>query len=121
MTTNTALDIHRERELRTIQAMIKIYCAGHSGNRDGLCEDCSALMAYAEKRLERCPFGEAKPTCANCTVHCYRAEEREQIRQVMRYSGPRMLLRHPWLTVMHLLDGKIRKAKTIKQAKTETR
>jgi hypothetical protein len=29
---------------------------------------------------------------------------RERIRSVMRYSGPRMLLRHPVLSVWHLLD-----------------
>lgn len=26
-------------------------------------------------------------------------------RQVLRFAGPRMLLKHPGLTVLHLLDG----------------
>jgi hypothetical protein len=30
---------------------------------------------------------------------------RERVRAVMRYAGPRMLLRHPILAVLHLLDG----------------
>jgi hypothetical protein len=30
---------------------------------------------------------------------------RGQVREVMRYAGPRMLLRHPVLAVLHLLDG----------------
>jgi hypothetical protein len=55
----------------------------------------------------RCPFGADKPTCANCTIHCYRAEMREQVREVMRYSGPRMMWRHPLLALAHLLiDGR---------------
>ena len=29
---------------------------------------------------------------------------RERVRQVMRYAGPRMLLRHPILALLHLRD-----------------
>jgi hypothetical protein len=29
---------------------------------------------------------------------------RERAREVMRYAGPRMLRRHPWLALMHLFD-----------------
>ena len=31
---------------------------------------------------------------------------RERVRAVMRYSGPRMLTRHPVLAVAHLADGR---------------
>jgi hypothetical protein len=30
---------------------------------------------------------------------------RDDIRAVMRYAGPRMLLHHPILAVQHLIDG----------------
>jgi hypothetical protein len=30
---------------------------------------------------------------------------RERIREVMRYSGPRMLLSHPLMAIRHLIDG----------------
>ena len=30
---------------------------------------------------------EQKTFCANCKVHCYKPEMREQIRKVMRFSG----------------------------------
>jgi Nitrous oxide-stimulated promoter len=93
------------RERRTIAAMIALYCRHHHGGRRP-CAACAALDAYAGRRLERCVFGPAKPTCANCTVHCYRREEREAIRTVMRWAGPRMLRRHPVLALAHLLDGK---------------
>ena len=51
-------------------------------------------------------FADAKPTCANCLVHCYSADKREQIRVVMRWAGPRMLLLHPILGISHMLDGR---------------
>jgi len=95
------------RERKTIESMFAIYCRDqHAAPSGELCGECQALQDYALQRLERCPFQENKPTCANCAVHCYKPEMREQVRQVMRYAGPRMLLRHPVLAVRHLMDGK---------------
>ena len=93
------------REKETLEKMIRLYCREKHNNPEGLCQECSALREYALQRLERCPWGENKPTCANCPVHCYQKDKRQQVREVMRYAGPRMLLQHPWLAVMHLLDG----------------
>ena len=47
-----------------------------------------------------------KPKCSQCTMHCYKPVMREKIKAVMRYSGPRMLYRHPILTGKHYLTGK---------------
>lgn len=112
--------IRRARELKTIAAMVRMYCRGHGhGGGVPLCTGCAALLEYATRRLERCVFGDAKPTCANCVVHCYSADMREQVRVVMKWAGPRMLLRHPILGVLHLLDGR-RPAPTL-PAKPEKR
>ena len=92
------------RESRTIEVMTRLYCREQHGGRGELCRGCAELLAYADGRLGRCPFAEAKPTCVRCTVHCYRPEMRERVRVVMRYSGPRMLRRHPVLALTHLLD-----------------
>jgi hypothetical protein len=94
------------RERITIDKMIALYCHGQHGTAHNLCADCTGLQAYAHQRLEKCVFGTEKPTCANCPVHCYKPEMRQKIRVMMRYSGPRMLLYHPVLAVMHLLDGR---------------
>jgi len=94
-----------KREKETVQAMIRLYCRAHHQPQKKLCEACQALSDYALLRIDRCPFNPNKPTCLNCPVHCYQAEMREKIRAVMRYSGPRMLLHHPILTVQHLIDG----------------
>ena len=90
------------RERRTVRAMIRIYCRANHGTAGGLCSDCRELLDYAERRLACCPFGAEKPTCADCPVHCYKPAMRERVQRVMRFAGPRMLLRHPWLAIMHL-------------------
>ncbi len=92
------------RELRTIEAMIRIYCRKAHPHRGGLCSDCQELLEYAVCRLDRCPFGSNKPTCARCPIHCYRPAMRERIRRVMRFAGPWMLVYHPYLCVRHYLD-----------------
>jgi len=94
------------RELATLSVMIEIHCHERHSKEAGLCEDCAELLAYATRRLDRCVFGDDKPTCAKCTVHCYSADQREEVRAVMRYAGPRMVWRHPVLAVRHLLDGR---------------
>ena len=84
--------------------MIDLYCAKHHAPEGVRCAECQELLQYALERLNRCPFQERKTTCAKCPVHCYRPELRDRIRAVMRYAGPRMLLRHPILAVLHLWD-----------------
>ena len=96
------------REYKTISAMVWMHCHDLHGEDAGPCDECRELLAYAARRVDRCVFGEDKPTCANCTVHCYNAAMRDRMRAVMRYAGPRMLLRHPVLGIAHLLDGRRR-------------
>ena len=92
------------REWQTMAAMIGCYCRGRHGTGGELCPDCRSLLDYATLRLQRCPYGETKPTCAKCPIHCYQPEVREKVKAVMRYAGPRMIWRHPLLAVRHWLD-----------------
>jgi hypothetical protein len=93
--------------------MIALYCRRHHGRwHHGsriMCAGCGELLEYALLRLDKCPFQEGKTTCAKCPVHCYRPAMREGIRGVMKYAGPRMLLRHPVMAVQHLLDARRKK------------
>jgi len=106
------------REERTIAVMIAMYCRDHHGaaarNDEGVCAQCAELLAYARLRLQCCRYGAEKPTCVKCPTHCYAASRREEVRAVMRYSGPRMLKRHPMLAVRHVLDGR-RKAPPVQR------
>ena len=98
---------HLEREFLTMSKMVGIYCADHH-DRPELCDECRTFLDYAQVRLDKCPFGEDKPTCSNCPVHCYKPHYRVKAKAIMRYAGPRMLLRHPLLTIAHYIDGRRR-------------
>lgn len=100
------------REKKTIEAMVRLYCAAHRHDApDGRpCDACRALLAYSHQRLDRCPYGELKPTCKECPIHCYQPARREEMRVVMRDAGPKMLVWHPWLAVVHLWKDHFRKA-----------
>ncbi len=98
------------REKKTVKSLIQIYCKGnHKESREGegdICPECSELLDYAFRRLDRCVFHEKKPTCGNCPVHCYKRDMRENIRSVMQYSGRRLVFRHPILSLLHIMDGR---------------
>jgi hypothetical protein len=104
-------DRRLSREFRTLEGMVGLYCRDHHHPSDAqvpplaLCDSCSQFLDYARVRLEKCPYGGEKPTCAKCPVHCYKAAPRATARQIMRYAGPRMARRHPWLALCHILDG----------------
>ena len=102
------------REKQTIEAMSRIYCRLHHGSRGTLCDDCAQLLDYALRRLDSCPFGENKPACNRCEVHCYSPAKRDQVKRTMRVAGPRMLHRHPVLSFFHFMD-KLQKPPTLKK------
>ncbi len=87
----------------TIKTMIKIYCRKVHNEKDNLCKSCNDLLIYSKKRLENCQHGDKKPPCRNCTTHCYNKKNRDQIRKIMRFSGPRMIWHHPQKAINHLL------------------
>jgi hypothetical protein len=110
-----------DREHLTMTKMVGIYCSAHHAiSGAGLCAACQEFLDYAELRLLKCPYGEDKPTCANCPVHCYKPARREEARKIMRYAGPRMLFRHPILAIAHKLDG-FRKARHPRELTREQR
>lgn len=97
--------MERNRHQRTLAKMIGLYCHAHHGTARGeLCVQCATLCDYALQRLANCPYAPDKLVCALCPIHCYRPAERERIRQVMRYAGPRLLWHAPGLALMHLVD-----------------
>jgi hypothetical protein len=100
-------DDHVRHDMVVLADFVSIWCDGHHAEElrreartDGavlgvygrktpvLCEECEEHLAYGEKRRAFCPH-DPKPFCAHCETHCYKADEREWQRQMMRYSGPR--------------------------------
>lgn len=105
--SNNSIEAKRKREQNMVNQMIKLYCKKNHNdqNADGLCDECRNLLEYSQKRSEKCPFMEIKTFCNNCSVHCYSSEMREKIRNVMRFSGPRMLIYHPITCIWHGITG----------------
>ncbi len=98
---------HFSDELALVERMIRLACEGEHGTAEGtLCDACAALCDYVRARLERCPYGAEKPTCRQCPIHCYRPTERDRIKAVMRYAGPRLLLRGDLAALKHLLHDR---------------
>lgn len=113
------------KDTRTLADLVAIYCRGNHresvrrpvGTRAArlgvygrktpvLCAECEAHLAYGEARRAFCPK-DPKPFCANCDVHCYKSDEREWQRLMMRYSGRRSMLHgHAIDGVKHLVETK---------------
>ena len=94
-----------DREKKTIKLMIDIYCCKKHGNNKGeLCEECAELLEYAHKRLSLCKFGENKSTCSRCPIHCYKKDMKEKVKEVMKFSGPRLIIYNPVELVRHALN-----------------
>lgn len=98
------------RDLRTLAQFIRIYCrhkhegveksafhlkdfdfAEIGGSPPDLCPPCSRLLAHAFVKRAHCPFT-PKPACKHCQSHCYQPMYRQQIREVMRFSGRKLVL-----------------------------
>jgi len=91
-----------DKEKDTVNKMIRIYCRCKHGQKNELCPQCLQLKEYAFARLERCTFGEEKPACKDCSIHCYKKDYRLKIQEVMRFAGPKMLFYYPIDAIKHL-------------------
>jgi len=118
---------HRDvaKDTRLLGDFAVIYCRGNHSDAERLpldspgaglgvygrrppavCVECAELLAYAEKRRAYCPK-DPKPFCSYCDTHCYTEDMRERMRDVMRYAGPRSVLRgHAIDSVKHLVEGR---------------
>lgn len=96
-----ALDPRELSDLSVLTLFTAVYCAGHKhpgrepleGARgEAVCPECRDFLTYACERRRRCPL-KPKPTCKHCPVHCYRPGHRGRVKEIMRYSGKRLILR----------------------------
>lgn len=86
--------------------MIAIYCRSkHAASKNELCEECKQIEKYAYQRLGKCHFGDDKPTCEKCLIHCYKPSLRAQMQIIMRYAGPRMIIYHPIKAIKHIIHN----------------
>ncbi|MGY5880885.1 MAG: nitrous oxide-stimulated promoter family protein [Candidatus Thorarchaeota archaeon] len=95
------------KEKATVEKLIRLYCEKkHNSSEDLLCAECQSLLEYSNQRLDTCQFGEDKSSCRKCPVHCYRPTMRSEIRNVMRFSGPRIVFRAPAIWIRHKIHDR---------------
>lgn len=66
-------------------------------------ESKNHLKAYVFERIDHCPHIRTKTFCSRCTSKCYSPEMSIKIKEVMKYSGWRMVFVDPKLVFKHLL------------------
>ncbi len=113
----------QSKEKNVVALMVGLYCQKNHKtkkamkNPEFLCPECKNLLSYVHDRVEHCPFTQTKSFCSACPVHCYKPEMREKIRQVMHFSGPKMIFYHPVLAIRHLKTALKMKKSQKKQQK----
>ncbi len=97
------------RDLYVLALFTAIYCqARHDGakaplvaaaaagegrlTKHRICPSCQDFLDYAFERRLKCPLT-PKPSCKHCPIHCYRPGHREMVREIMRFSGKKLILR----------------------------
>ena len=63
-----------------------------SSSAISFCAECRKLLLHAVSKRAICPY-DPKPSCKKCETHCYAPGYRDRIREVMRYSGMRLIKR----------------------------
>lgn len=91
-----------EKEKEVIRLMIKLYCYKKL-KLSYIPKEYAELTEYAIRRLDMCKFGNAKSSCKKCPIHCYKKDKREEIREIMRWAGQRMIFFAPIAAIKHLL------------------
>jgi hypothetical protein len=118
---NSAREHKLRRDLKVLISFITLYCRGlHRdagkapfelarypvpwGKTDPpqLCAECRKLLAHAIVKRTHCPL-DPKPACKKCPVQCYSPAYRAKMREVMRYSGRKLVLTGRLDYLWHLL------------------
>ena len=97
---------HQNKDIRLIGKFIEFYCAGKHGDAKQmpvplpaglgerrLCPECTSFLEYAITKRMKCPQEAQKPTCKHCRIHCYAGPQLVKIKEIMAYSGRRLMLR----------------------------
>lgn len=104
--TMETLTKQQKKDIRLIGKFVEVYCSGKHemverntfmlpaglGQRM-VCSECATFMEYAVSKRLKCPLEAEKPSCKHCRIHCYGKEQREKVRQIMAYSGRRLMMR----------------------------
>lgn len=106
MATMETLTKLQQKDIKLIGKFVEVYCVGKHGSIERtqfslpaglgerrLCPECSTFMQYAVTRRLKCPLEAEKPTCKHCRIHCYNKANLEKVKEIMAYSGKKLMLR----------------------------
>jgi len=95
-----------KKDIRLIGKFVEVYCSGkhpemeksplmlpENLGRRRICSECASFMNYAVERRLKCPLEAEKPSCKKCRIHCYAGEQRAKVKEIMAYSGRRLMMR----------------------------
>jgi Nitrous oxide-stimulated promoter len=110
-----------EGDMQMLARFVQVYCDGHHADAERapfsmqfqsgsevtdnpltLCPECRKLLTHACVKRSHCPM-HPKPQCKNCPSHCYHPTYRAQIREVMKYSGRKLVMQGRVDYLLHLL------------------
>ncbi|MBT1070764.1 nitrous oxide-stimulated promoter family protein [Pelotalea chapellei] len=97
---------NQKKDIRLIAKFVEVYCAGKHAAAErsnfmlpeglgerALCPECTEFMKYAVTKRIKCPLEAEKPSCKHCRIHCYAAPQRQKVREIMAWSGRRLMMR----------------------------
>ena len=121
ITPSPMIDTKLRSDLKTLALFVELYCRHkHDGKprkqmkwdafdlecvaerKIELCPECTRLLAHALVKRSHCPMN-PKPACKHCPSQCYHPRYQAAIREVMRYSGRKMLMGGRLDYLFHLL------------------
>jgi len=82
--------------------MIIMYCRNNHYTVKDLCDSCEELFNYAIRKIGKCKYKIRNLVCSECMIHCFQNEKRNKIKKVMKYSGQKMIFRHPFLSLLYI-------------------
>ena len=68
-----------------------------------ICKECENIYNYASIRTDKCKFIDTKTFCSACSSQCYNKDMKEKIKNIMHFSGKRMLFHHPIIALKHVI------------------
>ena len=88
-----------DEDIKILTEFIQIYCDNKhrerpkiNDNGTNICAECQNTLSYSSKMREYCSL-DPKPICKKCTIHCYKPEYRQRIKEIMRHSGMSLIMR----------------------------
>lgn len=112
---------NHDKDRATLIAIGQIYCIGNHANvpknDDGLCQGCASIIETTLYRTVHCPYNHSR-NCQDCATKCQTdliskinftdqsnnaAQAHDDIRKMMSYAAPRMIWRHPLMTLQYLI------------------